>query len=111
MDDQKITCRVCDWFCPPPINDLLGAGSPDVILIADCVWISSLIAPLLQTLSMYSDSFTKVIITYQQRGRHVHDEFWKGIHDLFDVNVVDTEKAVWLAKPDAFFVLECTKKV
>ncbi len=111
VDGQIITCKVCDWFCPPPINELLlGTRSPDVILVADCVWLAPLIAPLLCTLDKYTDASTKVIITYQQRGKDVHDEFWVGIHDLFDVVAVDTEKSVGLAKPDVFYLFECSKK-
>eukprot|EP00579_Thalassiosira_antarctica_P028672 CAMPEP_0202006512 /NCGR_PEP_ID=MMETSP0905-20130828/11238_1 /ASSEMBLY_ACC=CAM_ASM_000554 /TAXON_ID=420261 /ORGANISM="Thalassiosira antarctica, Strain CCMP982" /LENGTH=186 /DNA_ID=CAMNT_0048564271 /DNA_START=329 /DNA_END=887 /DNA_ORIENTATION=- len=98
---QRIECKECDWFQPPPINILFGNANeevhPDVILVADCVWLSPLIAPLLQTLKTYTvDASTKVIITYQQRGREAHEEFWQGIHDLFDVVVVDTERSVGL---------------
>ena len=108
---QIITCKVCDWFRPPPINELLtGTNIPDVILVADCVWLTPLIAPLLRSLDMYADASTKVIITYQQRGKDVHDEFWEGIHNLFDVIDVDTETTVGLAKPNVFYLLECTKK-
>lgn len=111
IDGNTITCKVCDWFRPPSINELLlGTSSPDVILVADCVWLAPLIAPLLRTLDLYADVSTKVIITYQQRGREVHDEFWEGIHDLFDVVAVDTEKTVGLEEPDVFDLLECSKK-
>lgn len=114
---ETIHCKECDWFQPPPINALFAQMNdspedsvcPDVILVADCVWLSHLIAPLLQTLQAYAKkSSTKVIITYQQRGREAHEEFWKGIHDLFeDVVDVDTESSVGLAKPDVFHVMEC----
>lgn len=114
---QKIDCKECDWFSPPPINELLGSGDtkkdarPDVILVADCVWLAPLIAPLLQTLKAYTaNASTKVIITYQRRGREAHEAFWEGIHDMFDVVTVDTEQKAGLAKPDVFHVLECSKK-
>lgn len=111
IDGNTITCKVCDWFRPPSINELLlGTSCPDVILVADCVWLAPLIAPLLRTLDLYADVSTKVIITYQQRGREVHDEFWEGIHDLFDVVAVDTEKTVGLEEPAVFYLLECSKK-
>lgn len=110
-DCQIISCQACDWYRPPPINELLsGTNIPDVILVADCVWLTPLIAPLLRSLDMYADASTKVIITYQQRGKDVHDEFWEGIHNLFDVIDVDTETTVGLAKPNVFYLLECTKK-
>ncbi|KAL7528516.1 hypothetical protein ACHAXR_002493 [Thalassiosira sp. AJA248-18] len=110
---QRIECKECDWFQPPPMNELLGHTnkkgiSPDVILVADCVWLSCLIAPLLQTLKTYESA--RVLITYQQRGREAHEEFWHGIHDLFDVDAIDTEKSVGLVKPDVFHVFECSKK-
>jgi hypothetical protein len=111
IDGNTITCKVCDWFRPPSINELLlGTSCLDVILVADCVWLAPLIAPLLRTLDLYADVSTKVIITYQQRGREVHDEFWEGIHDLFDVVAVDTEKTVGLEEPAVFYLLECSKK-
>ncbi|KAL9185253.1 hypothetical protein ACHAXT_003030 [Thalassiosira profunda] len=114
MRCRRIECKECDWFNPPPMKELFVNGneetSPDVLLVADCVWISSLIAPLLQTLKQYTTPSTTVIITYQQRGRDAHEEFWQGVHDLFDVTVIDTEKSVGLAKPDVFHVLECRAK-
>ena len=114
MPCQKIECKECDWFNPPPMKELFDSIneeiSPDVILVADCVWISSLIAPLLQTLKKYTTPLARVIITYQQRGRDAHEEFWQGVHDLFDVTVIDTEKSAGLAKPDVFHVLECRAK-
>mmetsp|Transcript_23948 Transcript_23948/g.51714 ORF Transcript_23948/g.51714 Transcript_23948/m.51714 type:complete len:237 (-) Transcript_23948:99-809(-) len=109
----QIECKECDWFHPPPITELCddSTDSPDVILVADCVWLAHLIAPLLQTLNKYTtNASTKVIITYQQRGRDAHKEFLEGIHDLFDVVVVDTEKDAGLIKPDVFHVFECSKK-
>jgi predicted nicotinamide N-methyase len=107
---KTIECKECDWFRPPPISELFGNNSvPDVILVADCVWLAPLIAPLLRTLETYTDDSTTVIITYQQRGKDAHEEFWEGIHHMFDVVAVDTERTVGLAKPDVFHVLECKK--
>lgn len=138
--DNMIGCKECDWYHPPPITELCGSSSDssvdslhyesgnddednddgiinddndsnvDVILVADCVWLEQLIAPLLNTLKTYTTASTKVIITYQRRGKEAHEEFWEGVHNLFDVVSVDTEKSVELAKPDVFYVLECRKK-
>jgi hypothetical protein len=109
---KTIQCKECDWFRPPPVSALFGNNNgPDVILVADCVWIAPLIAPLLQTLKTFVDDSTTVIITYQQRGKDAHDEFWEGIHNMFDVVIVDTEMTVGLAKPDVFHVLECKKRI
>jgi len=112
---QRIECKECDWFRPPQMKELFCSGkegaNPDVILVADCVWLSSLIVPLLQTLKAYTkDASTKVLITYQQRGRDAHEEFWQGLHDIFDVVIVDTEQTAGLTKPDVFHVFECTRK-
>jgi hypothetical protein len=109
-----IECKECDWFSPASIDELFGNadGLPDMILVADCVWLPSLIVPLLQTLKVYTThSHTKVLVTYQQRGREAHEELMEGIHDLFEVISVDTEKSAGLAKPDVFHVFECSKKV
>lgn len=109
---KTIQCKECDWFRPPPVSELFGNNNgPDVILVADCVWIAPLIAPLLRTLKKYVDDSTTVIITYQQRGKDAHDEFWEGIHNMFDVVIVDTEMTLGLAKPDVFHVLECKKRI
>ncbi len=120
-DGALVECKECDWFDPPLIKDLFihetaslycneyDAAFPDVILVADCVWLSHLISPLLETLKLYArHSSTKVIITYQRRGRDAHDEFLSGMHNLFtNVVDVDTEESVGLAKPDVFHVFEC----
>lgn len=103
--DNMIICKECDWHHPPPITEFY-----DVILAADCIWLAQLISPLLNTLKTYTTESTKVIITYQRRGKEAHEEFWEGVHNLFDVVSVDTEKSVELAKPDVFYVLECRKK-
>ena len=80
-----------------------------MILVADCVWLASLIAPLLRALKTYTDDSTTAIITYQQRGKDAHEEFWEGIHHMFDVVAVDTEATVGLTKPAVFHVLECKR--
>lgn len=114
---NKISCKECDWVEPPELNDLLdlpetiAKENEVVILVADCIWLAHLISPLLRTLDKFSCEHTKVIITYQQRGREAHDEFWKGIQAIFDVRSIDTEKKNGLHKPAAFFLLECKRKI
>ena len=111
MNYQSIKCKACDWYKPQPISELCeNSDDPDVILVADCVWLNHLISPLIHTLQTYAGESTKVIITYQQRGKDAHENFMQGIHDIFDVEIIDTEKEVGLAKPDVFYVLECSKK-
>lgn len=69
IGNGRISCKECDWFNPPKMENILEC--PDVILVADCVWLSSLVTPLLQTLKIYTmNNSTKVIITYQQRVSH-----------------------------------------
>jgi len=111
LNHQSIKCKACDWYKPQPISELCeNSDEPDVILVADCVWLNHLISPLIHTLKTYAGDYTKVIITYQQRGKDSHEFFMQCIHDIFDVEVIDTEKTVGLAKPDVFYVLECSKK-
>jgi hypothetical protein len=88
----------------------LANNRPDLILVADCVWIAPLVAPLLRTLETYINDSTIVMITSQQRGKDAH-EFWDGIHNMFNVVIVDAEITVGLAKPDVFYTLECTKRI
>jgi len=113
---RRMKCKECDWYRPPSLrtlfcDDIEEEVHVDVILVADCVWLSSLIAPLLQTLAAYANrAETKVIITYQQRGREAHEEFLHGIHTLFNVVEVDTDRSAGLTKPDVFHVFECSKR-
>jgi predicted nicotinamide N-methyase len=108
-----VSCKECDWFQTPPADELLSGDNnkADVLLVADCVWLSSLIAPLLQTLKLYANDSTEVFITYQQRGKEAHDMFLEGIHELFDVVDVDTLKAADLEKPDVFHLFHCKRKI
>ena len=110
---NEISCKECDWFEPPQLGDLLdlpeniAKETEVVILVADCIWLAHLIPPLLRTLDKFAHARTKVIITYQQRGREAHDELWKGMQKLFRVTSIDTESSVGLPKPDVFYLLEC----
>ena len=113
--DVVVSCKECDWFQPPPVDELLlgedNNKKADVLLVADCVWLSSLIEPLLRTLNQYAHDSTEVFITYQQRGKDSHDLFMEGIHKLFDVVDVDTLTEANLVKPDVFHLLHCKRKV
>lgn len=111
--DVVVSCKECDWFQPPRLDELLCGNNnkADVLLVADCVWLSSLIAPLLQTLNQYTRDSTELFITYQQRGKDAHDCFMEGIHKLFEVVDVDTFAEADLVKPDVFHLLHCKRKV
>ena len=124
---QQIHCQTCDWFHPPTIEELgaiMSSSSsteeeeeddddrdptdrsannhswrPDVILVADCVWMQELVAPLLVTIRKLtqqpqlttagssessSANTTKVLISYQRRGKNTHEEFMAGLQSYFD---------------------------
>jgi predicted nicotinamide N-methyase len=114
-DNQKIIqcnceCQVCDWFDPPPIK-VFGFMSiyPEIILIADCVWVEELVDPLMNTLEGYCNDETTVVITYQQRGKVAHERFWNRLRNMFDViDSVDTETMCGLKKPNKISLIECS---
>jgi len=113
----KIRCMTCDWFNPPGVDEfgfsLIGSEYskfPDVILIADCVWVEHLVNPLLKTIDCLTDGHTEVIISYQRRGRTAHEALWCGLRTLFnsfeEVKMCDDLN---LTKPDSLFLLRCRK--
>jgi hypothetical protein len=145
-----LTCMACDW-CQSPPRELLttptaitppaAAKRPiplhDVILVADCVWMQELVAPLLQTLRVLTEVIpvsqdkepqheqfpaamtttttttitttlpSTVLISYQRRGKPTHEQFWAGIHSLFSYVHEVDVSAIGLTKPESIFVLEC----
>jgi hypothetical protein len=50
---EQMTCKPCDWFRPLP-EELLQ-WQPQVLLVADCVWMQELVAPLLATIRQFTD--------------------------------------------------------
>lgn len=125
-------CHALDWYDPPSWQQL-GAvllqnnnnttqqqqqlWIPQVILVADCVWMQELVEPLLSTLETLTGQSTKfntntcprmkVLISYQQRGKSTHEEFWNGLHTRFS-NATLTEidvSQVGLSKPDVIHLL------
>ena len=112
---ERMECRVLDWFDPPAHLSQLGFASdqaPDVILIADCVWLEELVAPLIQTiqqvLRLSAEAEPKVIISYQQRGRGAHEAFMKGLEDTFD-RIEEVGGDAQLNKPDVMYIFDCAK--
>jgi hypothetical protein len=96
----------------------------DVIVIADCVWVKELVAPLLSTLQDLlklrrrrrrggGGARTKVYISYQRRGKDTHEAFWAGLQALFssphhsivrlDIMVDPSSRL----PPDVFYLWEC----
>lgn len=95
---RRIECLPCDWNDPPPMDQLFSAREPavgpssenssgaDAVLIADCVWLEELVAPLLRTMEHVlegSSSDLMVYISYQRRGKAAHEVFLSGIRSLF----------------------------
>ena len=79
----KIECHVCDWFKPPSIVEFGFLNThPQVILVADCVWVEELVDPLMNTLDLYCQEETLVFISYQKRGKSAHDQFWQRLKHL-----------------------------
>jgi predicted nicotinamide N-methyase len=108
----RIECATCDWFDPPPMNEffLNGDFEADVILIADCVWVQELVRPLLATLEKLLEGRShplQVLISYQRRGKAVHEDFWSGIHSLFPVIHQSDTSHLGLEKPGCLHLLEC----
>ena len=115
---ERIECMECDWFAPPSVHqfgfttalrDTIDDKSsyPDIILVADCIWVEELVIPLMTTLEKYSHRGTRVIITYQKRGKNAHDLFISRLHGFFR-NVIDVDSSKFgLSKPDTIFLFEC----
>ena len=117
----KIECIACDWFDPPHVStfdfvidddDDKDDVYPDVILIADCVWLEELVDPLFQTISKYvstsvSSPKTEVIITYQRRGNATHQSFINNLHKSFslvnEISISDHR----LQYPENLFIYSC----
>ena len=142
---MNVICSACDWYNPPSLEELGAAvtatnaynGSstnqgdshceppqdatqklswiPDIILIADCVWMQELVAPLLATLKHFILSAEKaspfkkrpeILISYQRRGKSTHEEFWSGLHTSFDATVEEIDvSSVGLTKPESIYLL------
>jgi len=123
---HRMECRVLDWYKPP--SDLaefaflarrisccdgtsLIASQPDVILVADCVWLEELVSPLLHAICIISrqcETAPLVIISYQQRGRSTHDALMSGLRADFEI-VQEVDDACF-QKPDVMFIFECRIK-
>ena len=139
---QQMICHALDWYYPPTLRELgtvmmsttatnnnyATTWKPDVILVADCVWMQELVDPLIRTIKCLamkdpdtlfdnntSDenddntlcSNTKILISYQRRGKSTHEEFWTSLHTRFGdtmVSEIDTS-SVGLAKPECHYLL------
>lgn len=82
--DKEVVVRSqeLDWLD----SDHKLENPPDVILVADCVWMRELVEPLLHTLRRLCRKDTLVYISYQRRGRDTHAELMRGLHRWFNIN-------------------------
>ena len=114
---QSIKGMVCDWSQPVPSD--LTRFQPNLILVADCVWMQELVAPLLKTIQSLTDNRRRdlppnipqeVLISYQRRGKPTHEEFMEGLDSLFtDVKEVDTYATCGLKKPSNLYIFLCQR--
>lgn len=108
---ERIRCMEIDWFNPPDINSIsTGKMFPQVMLIADCVWLEELVNPLMNTIEKLCQKNTEVVITYQRRGRAAHNLFWNRLRGIFScINDVDTIRLCKLEKPESISLLICRR--
>jgi|AntRauTorckE5430_2_1112549.scaffolds.fasta_scaffold01774_2 predicted nicotinamide N-methyase len=106
---KSIKCMEIDWFQPPDRESLSASNNfPQVMLIADCVWLKELVNPLVNTVELLSSTHTEVIITYQRRGKAAHDLFWNRLQSAFtSIEDVDTMALCGLQKPESISLLLC----
>lgn len=120
IDPKAMVCYPLDWTkeitwdrIGESIFGMNERWIPDVILVADCVWVQPLVEPLLSILQQLTPPqddatiVTKILISYQRRGKSTHEEFWTGIHTRFPnatITEVDVTK-VGLSKPDVISLL------
>ena len=108
---QSMTSMACDWFRPLPGD--LDSFHPNVILVADCVWMQELVDPLLATMKRLTDDDgdrQQVLISYQRRGKPTHEEFISGLYSLFThVREVDTYATCSLKKPESLYIFDCRR--
>uniref|UniRef100_A0A7S1ZER4 Calmodulin-lysine N-methyltransferase n=2 Tax=Trieres chinensis TaxID=1514140 RepID=A0A7S1ZER4_TRICV len=118
---KRAECLVYDWYKPqtmryfgfetkPVVGTKLFSAEADVVLVADCVWVEELVAPLLQVFEniiSHSSSQLSVIISYQRRGKLAHEAFWNGVHSIFRTVVQVDLEHLGLAQTNIHYLLLC----
>ena len=105
----SVSCCPCDWFDPCNLSDLLPSSHPDLVLVADCVWMEDLIEPLFATLRRYTmtPSASRVLFAYQRRGKRTDEVFWEALSSLFGtIEHLHLPHPI-LPRPDIFHLLVC----
>ncbi len=105
----KLNCREIDWFNPPEVGLISSSKSfPEVMLIADCVWLEELVDPLINTIRKLCRNKTEVIFSYQRRGKATHDLFWARLRELFKViDDIGGDRLRKLEMPESLSLLIC----
>lgn len=123
-EELQVGCRVesraCDWTDPP--LDLVAMRKYDIILVADCIWVEELVAPLfdvLEHLTRYADETSvpfveestestsvlpqntkdEAFVSIQEIGKNTRDERSSGTlddstHDKFERGSLERQDAV-----------------
>ena len=103
-------CQVYDWFQPH-----LHSFDPclvDIILVADCVWLESLVLPLIQALVHlvgHNETKKTVYMSYQRRGKNTHELLIKQLSAKFAVDSLPIE-SLGKFPHQTFFIFKCTAK-
>jgi hypothetical protein len=105
--EEIVDCRICDWL-DPPIFDKTWKSS--VLVIADCIWIESLIQPLINTMKCFIKSSVHThdifaLIAYQRRGKQVHSLFWEKVVTVF---ACIERLEIPMMKPDTLDLYKCS---
>lgn len=108
----RIEAQICNWFCPPSIESFnFNSTYPNIILIADCIWLEGLVDVLLETILKYTGENTTVVFSYQRRGKSAHDRFFDGLERLFGyIEHVDTNTVCEMNVPGSLSIIICRLK-
>lgn len=114
-----VEARSCDWRDPP--RDLVAVRKYDLVLIADCIWVEELVAPLFDVLEMLTRSIDdaplveettasttvlpqkhnkdETFVPIQEVGKHTRDEKSSGTlddstHEMFERGPLKRHDAV-----------------
>ena len=110
----RMECQLLDWYYPPSIQKFkfsksaAGISQPDVILVADCVWVEYLVIPLVNAIKSILDQchpWPKILVSYQRRGAGAHNLFMDRLEALFGTVEELGEQA--LSKPDVMHIFDC----
>ena len=117
QDGASVTFAECNWYDFESKVNPLVASSPlvnfpcTVILVADCVWLSSLVCPLFCTLRYFLQLHPSAVvyISYQRRGQDTHEIFCRELYSSFaNVRIVDTSSISSIPRGIPLVLFKCT---